>query len=143
MRILALILLLTGLSAPACAESIAERRLEAAAAAFHARDYTTAHGLLRELAEREIPAAQTLLGTMAANGQGGPQDHAVAAGWFLRASRNGYAPAQLALALAFAEGRGVKPSDERALDLARAAARARQPGARELIGRLTGKPAHP
>ncbi|MFA7440564.1 MAG: hypothetical protein WCZ66_06300 [Sphingomonadaceae bacterium] len=143
MRIWAVILLLLGALAPAHAEEVAEQRLEAAIAAFQSGDYAVANSLLRELAEREIPAAETLLGTMAANGEGSAQNHAVAAGWFLRASRRGYAPAQLALALAFAQGRGVKRSDERALSLARAAARGQQPGAAELIEQLTGTPAQP
>jgi len=44
---------------------------------------------------------------MAARGQGGPVNPATAVAWWLRSAERGYAPAQLALARALAEGRGV------------------------------------
>lgn len=104
--------------------------------AFHKGDYAAARRDFRLLAQRDVPAAETLLGTMSANGQGGPPDHAVAAAWFLRAARRGYGPAQLALADAFAQGRGVPQNVGRANDLARAAAGQGQPGAAQLAARL-------
>jgi TPR repeat protein len=105
--------------------------------AFHKGDYAAASRDFRLLARREVPAAETLLGTMAANGQGSPPNDAVAAAWFLRAARRGYGPAQLALANAFAEGRGVARNLPRAQQLARAAAGQGQPGAAEFAARLT------
>jgi TPR repeat protein len=104
--------------------------------AYNRGDHATARALFRQLAERDVAAAETLLGTMTANGQGGPRDDAVAAAWFLRAARRGYAPAQLALADAFARGRGVKKDTARAQALARAAAIQGQPGAAQLAARF-------
>ncbi len=106
-------------------------------AAFEDGDYAAAARDFRILAQRDVPAAETLLGTMAANGQGAPRNDAVAAAWFLRAARRGYGPAQLALANAFAEGRGVRRNLPRAAELARAAAGQGQPGAADFAARLT------
>lgn len=111
--------------------------LERGLAAFNRRDYAAANRDFRLLAQRDVPAAETLLGTMAANGQGTPRNDAIAAAWFLRAARRGYGPAQLALAGSFAEGRGVPRNLPRAAELARAAAGQGQPGAAELAARLT------
>jgi TPR repeat protein len=104
--------------------------------AFQRRDYAAASHDFRLLAQRDVPAAETLLGTMSANGQGVARNDAVAAAWFLRAARRGYGPAQLALASAFAEGRGVRQDLPRAAELARAAAGQGQPGAAQLAARL-------
>jgi TPR repeat protein len=104
--------------------------------AFRKGDYAAARRDFRLAAQRDVPAAETLLGTMSANGQGGPRNQAVAAAWFLRAARRGYGPAQLALADAFAEGRGVPRDVIRANELARAAAGQGQPGAAQLAARL-------
>ncbi len=109
--------------------------LKAGLAAFRRGDHATARGLFRQLSQRDVAAAETLLGTMAAKGQGAPADPAVAAAWFMRAARRGYAPAQLALADAFARGRGVPQDKTRALALARAAAIQGQPGAAQLVAR--------
>jgi TPR repeat protein len=110
--------------------------LARAMASFNRGDHESARRDFRLLAQRDVPAAETLLGTMAANGQGGPRDDAVAAAWFLRAARRGYGPAQLALANAFAEGRGVRRNLPRAADLARAAAGQGQPGAAAFAARV-------
>lgn len=104
---------------------------------FRQGDHAAAARDFRVLARRDVPAAETLLGTMSANGQGMPRNEAVAAAWFLRAARRGYGPAQLALANAFAEGRGVPRNIPRAAELARAAAGQGQPGAAEFAARLT------
>ncbi len=97
--------------------------------AFHRGDYAAARASFRILAGRDVAAAETLLGTMAVNGQGGPKDAAVGAAWFMRAARRGYAPAQLALADSFAKGRGVAKNPARAMALAKAAADQQHPGA--------------
>jgi uncharacterized protein len=104
--------------------------------AFKKGDHAAARRDFRLLAQRDVPAAETLLGTMSANGQGTPANDAVAAAWFLRAARRGYGPAQLALADAFAEGRGVPRNPARAGELALAAAGQGQPGAAQLAARL-------
>lgn len=105
--------------------------------AFRSGQHQAARAHFRTLAVRGDPAAETLLGTMTANGQGGPKDEAVAAAWFLRAARRGYAPAQLALANSFARGRGVPKDLVRAKTLAQAAAVQGQPGAAQLAARVT------
>lgn len=101
--------------------------------AYRRGDYRVAAASFRQLAARDVASAETLLGVMSARGLGAPRNDAVAAAWFLRASRRGYAPAQLALAQAFARGRGVKIDRERALALARAAAAQNQPGAAQFV----------
>lgn len=110
--------------------------MQSALDAFQSGDHVEARRQFRLLAQREVASAETLLGTMAANGQGGPKDEAIAAAWFLRAANRGYAPAQLALADAFARGKGVPQDPVRARSLARAAAVQGQPGAAQLASRL-------
>lgn len=134
--------LLLALSAPlTAAEPQAARPqatdalLTSGLAAFDRGDHAQAVATFRQLAEKDVPAAETMLGTMAANGQGGAKDEAVAAAWFLRAARSGYAPAQLALADAFFKGRGVAKDPKRATALARAAADQNEPGAARWIAR--------
>jgi TPR repeat protein len=73
---------------------------------------------------------------MSARGQGIERNEAIAAAWFLRAARRGYAPAQLALADAFARGSGVPQDRARARALAKAAASQGQPGAAQLASRM-------
>ena len=111
--------------------------MEAGLLAFRKGDYGQARAHFRTLAGRGDATAETLLGTMAVNGQGGPKDEAVAAAWFLRAARRGYAPAQMALADSFARGRGVPKDLGRAKTLAQAAAVQGQPGAAQLAARVT------
>ena len=115
-----------------------DQLMNAGLLAFERGDHAEARRLFRKLAQRQIPAAETLLGTMAANGQGGPQNDAIAAAWFMRAARRGYAPAQLALADSFARGRGVKQSRQRALELAQQAAAQRQAERVQLVSRQHG-----
>jgi len=107
----------------------AETELSAALSAFRRGDHRAARATFRTLAGQNVPAAETLLGTMAMKGQGGPQDAAVGAAWFMRAARRGYAPAQLALADSFAKGRGVAKNPARAMALGKAAAAQQHPGA--------------
>lgn len=74
----------------------------------HSRgDWGAARAALKPLAAQGSAVAETLLGGMAARGQGTRADAASAAAWWWRAANRGYAPAQLALARAMAEGRGV------------------------------------
>ena len=80
-------------SAEKAAEMPTSALMQTALAAFRRGDHAEARRSFRLLAQRDIAAAETLLGTMAANGQGGPKDDAIAAAWFLRAASRGYAPA--------------------------------------------------
>lgn len=119
------------------AEVPTEKLLREGVAAFERGDYQLARKHMRALAAREVAAAEVLLGTMAANGQGGPREPAIAAAWYLGAARRGHPAAQLALSHAFATGTGVPQNRERALALARAAAARQQNGAEELVAILT------
>lgn len=114
-RILGVILLATAV--PAAAASI-----DAGLAAYAAGNYPAARAQLRPLADRNSAIAETMLGVMAAKGQGRSRDPAVAVGWWLRAANRGYAPAQLALAKALATGRGVAANPGQAWVWARLAA---------------------
>ena len=120
---------------PPPALSPLESALKTGLSAFESGDHRAATTAFRKLANQNVPVAETLLGTMAANGQGVPKDDAVAAAWFMRAARHGYAPAQMALADAFAKGRGVPQNPARAMALAKAAAAQNQPGAAQWIAR--------
>jgi TPR repeat protein len=122
------------------AENAEDRQMSDAVVALDKRQYERAEYLLRRLAEREVPAAETLLGTLAALGrEGRPPQYAVAAAWFLRAANRGYPAAQLALANAFAKGEGVTRDPKRALALARSAAQAGEPGASQPQLRIPGQ----
>ena len=112
-----------------------DQLMDSGLAAFHRGEHAEAQRIFRLLAGRGVPSAETLLGAMAASGHGGPRDDAVAAAWFIRAARRGYAPAQLALADFFSRGRGVKQDHARARQLARAAAIQGQPGAMQMVVR--------
>jgi TPR repeat protein len=96
--------------------------LEAGLAAYQAGDFAGARRYLRPLADRGSAIAETMLGVMAARGEGRAADPAAAAGWWLRAANRGYAPAQLAMAKALAAGQGVTADTGQAWIWARLAA---------------------
>jgi TPR repeat protein len=113
---------------------------DAAMAAYDRGDYVAARAGLKPLADRGSAVAETLLGVMAAKGQGGAADPAAAAGWWLRAANRGYAPAQLALAKALADGAGVPADPQAALvwaELAASGDAALAPQARGLAAALS------
>jgi TPR repeat protein len=113
------------LAVPAAASaSVPAAALDAGVAAYQAGDFLAARTYLRPLADRGSAIAETMLGVMAARGEGGKADPAVAAGWWLRAANRGYAPAQLALAKALAKGQGVAADPGQAWLWARLAASA-------------------
>ena len=118
----ALLLPLRGLAFSPPPPAAAVSALDAALAAYQAGDYRVARARLKPLADCGSAVAETLLGVMAAKGQGGRADAGAAAGWWLRAANRGYAPAQLALAKALAQGRGVAADREAALVWAELAA---------------------
>jgi uncharacterized protein len=122
-RILVTIMLATAVPASATAvPAKATTPLDAGMAAYAAGNYRGARGRLRPLADRGSAIAETVLGVMAAKGQGRAADPAVAVGWWLRAANRGYAPAQLALAKALASGVGVGADPRQAWVWARLAA---------------------
>lgn len=127
LRIFGAILLAT--AAPVVALEAASAALDSGLAAYAAGNYPAARTRLRPLADRGSAIAETMLGVMAAKGQGRTSDPAVAVGWWLRAANRGYAPAQLALAKALATGRGVATDRGQAWVWARLAAGSGDAGA--------------
>ena len=119
--------ILLGVAAP-----VAAVPLDAGLAAYASGHYAAARAQLRPLADRGSAIAETMLGVMAAKGQGRSADPAVAVGRWLRAATRGYAPAQLALAAALATGRGVAANRGQAWVWARLAADAGDAGAADL-----------
>jgi putative methionine-R-sulfoxide reductase with GAF domain len=65
---------------------------------------------LRQLAGKGDPAAEYLLGTRYASGEGVKQDDKEAASWFLKAAENGNVKAQATLGTRYWGGRGVPAS---------------------------------
>ncbi len=120
------------------AAPVAAAPIDGGLAAYAAGDYRTARAQLRPLADRGSAIAETMLGVMAAKGQGRAADPAVAVGWWLRAANRGYAPAQLALAKALANGRGVAANPGQAWVWARLAAGAGDAVAAEAAGLAEG-----
>lgn len=106
MRKLLLPLLLLAAPAFAAAPDNAAR-FERAVAAYDAGRFKAARADFQLLADQGSAIAETMLGTMYAEGRGAKADPATAAVYFYRAANRGYAPAQLALADAYAKGRGT------------------------------------
>jgi TPR repeat protein len=124
-------LLSAALAAPAVASTPAD-----ALALWRAGDAHGAYRVLRAISADGAPEADALLGFMTLRGAGVRADPAVAAGWWTRAARRGNGAAQLALADAYARGRGVPQDLPQALVLAQRAAAQDQPGAKRYLARL-------
>lgn len=95
--------------------------LEASLAAHDRGDHVAARRGFVRLASQGSAIAETMLGVMAADGQGQRRDPASAATWWMRAANRGYPPAQLALAEALARGEGLARDNEAAWVWARLA----------------------
>src|SRR5207302_1022097 len=117
-RIVSILLVASALCGPACAPFPAAT----AANAYRHRQYETALGLYRPLADQGNAVAQYTLGLMYANGQGVPQDYGEAAKWFRLAAEQGEATAQFNLGVLYHSGRGVSQNDAEALKWYRRAA---------------------
>ncbi len=76
----------------------------------------------REAAGQGSGLAQYTLGGMYSNGEGVPQDYAVAVKWFRKAAGQGYAPAQFMLGRMYSFGQGVPEDFAEALKWLRKAA---------------------
>jgi TPR repeat protein len=85
--------------------------LEDGTAAYHEKRYAMAAELWQPLAEKGDAAAQFLLGTLYAEGNGVEQNDATAFMWFQRAANQGNAAAQYNVGASYAEGTGVEKSD--------------------------------
>lgn len=93
--------------------------------AFQSDDYAGALRLWTPLAEQGDPRAQFGLGLIYQAGLGGTApDEEAALGWYRRAARSGFSPAQNKLALMYAEGRVIPRDLELAVSLWRQAASA-------------------
>jgi TPR repeat protein len=125
--VLAVLVASPAMAAEGAAEALAQWRRGDAAGAY---------ARLRALSVQGVAEADALLGFMTLRGAGTRADPAVAAGWWTRAARRGDPAAQLALADAYARGRGVPVDRARALELAQRAAAQEQPGAAILLARL-------
>ncbi|MDO9487069.1 MAG: tetratricopeptide repeat protein [Sphingomonadaceae bacterium] len=104
-----LLALLIFATAPAVAAPDNAKRFERAVAAYEVGRFKVARAQFQALADQGSAVAETMLGTMYAEGRGVKADPATAAVYFYRAANRGYAPAQLALADAYAKGRGTWP----------------------------------
>ena len=94
-------------ASPASARPDAAALLRVGLADYTSGNFAAARPRLQALADQGSAIAETLLGVMAATGQGRPADPATGAALWLRAANRGYPPAQLALAKSFARGLGV------------------------------------
>ncbi len=100
------------------------RRVDMAYGAFQRGFYLTALSLALERAENDDAAAQTLIGTIYANGLGVAQNLALASSWYAIASQNGDIAATFELALLYQNGTGVPKNRQRAAELFSTAAAA-------------------
>ena len=78
--------------------------------AWRAGHYTAAFAVLKPLATQGNAAAQYLLGSMYAHGQGVPQNYTKAVYWYRKAAAQGNAFAEFNLGVAYFDGQGV-PQD--------------------------------
>jgi TPR repeat protein len=92
---------------PAAAAPKGSPALEAAKAAYAAKDYATALKGFRPLADAGDATAEFALGLMCEQGQGGPVDFRAAAVWYDRAAKKKHAQALTNLAYLYVEGKGV------------------------------------
>jgi uncharacterized protein len=130
--ILALLLLVLGLVAPAAATE-----LDDAVAAAHRGEYATALRRLSPLAEQGDARAQFDIGFMHAFGWGVPRNPAEAITWYRKAADQGLAVAQHFLGIAYVNGEGVRSDDAEAVRwFARAAAQGFAQ-ARYMLGMMT------
>lgn len=95
----------------AAAQSL-EQRMRTAAGAYERKDFATAIGIWRPLAEQGNAEAETLLGAMYWRGEGVPRDHREAARLYLRAAQQGYARAQNDIGFMYGFGEGIPPHDD-------------------------------
>lgn len=93
-----------------------EAALKGAEEAIRARDYDTALGLLKPLAERGNPQAQNGLGTMYGHDLGAKQDTDESLRWEREAAEKGDPLAQFRLGTLYALGRGVPRDYDEAFD---------------------------
>ena len=101
------LLIISALAQPVAALGWAAAALDQGFADYAAGDFRRARGHFGKLADHGSAVGETMMGTIYARGQGQASDPATAVIYWFRAANRGYAPAQLALAHALAEGRGA------------------------------------
>ena len=97
--------------------------LDAALAAYDAKDYAAALKMLAPLAEQGDAIAQVNLAYMVYSGKGTPADAAAAAKWYRLAAERGDAYAQYSLGVMYENGKGVPQSLQEAVKWWRLSAR--------------------
>lgn len=107
MKLVLQVIAAVGLAA-ATAGPVAAASLRDGQVAHKRQDYVKAAHLLRRLAERGDPQAQTRLGFMYEYGHGVPQSYVEAASWYCRAAEQNHAYAQYLLGLLYDKGHGVR-----------------------------------
>ena len=83
--------------------------------ALSAKDYATAYGVFKPLAENGDVKAQEQIGWLYWNGQGVAKDESQAVIWFQKAADKGSAGALYGLAMAYAGGKGVARDGQQAM----------------------------
>jgi hypothetical protein len=105
-----LILLLAGSLLTAAPVWAADGEWDQARTAHERGDYAAEVALIRPLAEKGYPFAQFNLGVLYDNGQGLPEDNALAMRWYRKAAEQGLPQAQVNLGIMYEQGEGV-PTD--------------------------------
>lgn len=132
-RLLLCVLLFAAWSGGASAQS-EDKSFRAALHAFNLRDYPTAYGIWRHLADSNDARAEASLGYMYYVGRGVPRSSRDAATWFYRAANQGESTAQLFLAVMHYYADGVPKSLELSLMWCELAMAGGQPDALEWRG---------
>ncbi|WP_051497849.1 tetratricopeptide repeat protein [Candidatus Contendibacter odensensis] len=134
-------LLLTGALLGAAPIWAADGDWDRAKAAHERGDYTAEIAIIRPLAEKGFAFAQFNLGVLYDQGNGVPQDNALAMQWYQKAAEQGLSQAQVNLAIMYREGQGMPVNLTRAyfwFELADAQGDSQAPEAkRELAEKLT------
>jgi hypothetical protein len=94
--------------------AVADSDWDQARSAHEHGDYAAEVAAIRPLAEQGSAYAQFNLGVLYDNGQGVPQDDALAMQWYQKAAEQGLSQAQVNLAIMYREGQGLPPDPVRA-----------------------------
>jgi TPR repeat protein len=109
-RVLSVLILALGLTAPAVAQTAEEGY-----AAYDAGDYAKARTILLPLAEAGDPKAMNRIGYMYRKGKGSSQNPTMACDWYEKAARAGFVRAQRNLGICYKEGSGREKNIDSAI----------------------------
>lgn len=111
------------LAAMLLATAIAAGSVQQGIAAYDAKRYEQARTILLPMGQEGDPVAQYYLGRMYEKAQGVSRDFEVALSWYRKSARQGFAPSEYRLAIAYHYGvGGVRADDAEALKWLRRAA---------------------